>query len=262
MNSLNYLQQKVENAKALDFGTVFNQSIELFKKVWVQGLLLQIFALVIMLPFIIAFYVPFIGALMEQSRSGYVDPDSLNSAMFGGGSPMYILLFYVVIFVLSAIAALLYAGFYRIVKNMDHGETPNTSVFFYFFKGKYFGKGFLLMILASLISGVATMLCVLPVFYVMVPIMFFIPIFAYNPDLSIGDIVSVGFSLGNKKWLLTFGLVIVSAILIYILTIVTCGIGGLFLAAFIYLPIYIIYKEVIGFGEQDEIDEIGKIENI
>ena len=60
---------------------------------------------------------------------------------------------------------------------------------------KYFGKGFLLMILASLISGVAVMLCILAVFYVMVPIMFFIPIFAYNPDLSIGDIIS----LSRKK---------------------------------------------------------------
>lgn len=262
MNSLNYLQQKIQNAKDLDFGTVFNQAIELYKKVWVQGLLLQVFALVIMMPFIIMFYVPFISEIMKQSRSGNVDPEALNSMMYGGGSVAYILVFYLVIFALSAISALLYAGFYRIVKSMDHGLEAKTSDFFYFFKGKYFGKGFLLMILASIISGVAVMLCVLPVFYVMVPIMFFIPIFAFNPDLSIGDIISLAFNLGNKKWLLTFGLLFVSGIIVYILTIITCGIGGLFLAAFIYLPIYIIYKEVIGFGELDEIDEIGKIDNL
>ena len=262
MNSLNNLQQRIQNAKDVDFGTVFNQCIELYKKVWVQGLLLQIFALLVMMPFIIMFYVPFIGAMMEQSRSGNVDPDALSEIMYGGGSALYILLFYLVIFALSAISALLYAGFYRIIKAMDHGQEFQTSDFFYFFKGKYFGKGFLLMILASLISGVAVMLCVLPVFYVMVPIMFFIPIFAYNPDLSIGDIISLGFNLGNKKWLLTFGLLIVSAIIVYLLTIITCGLGGLFLAAFMYMPIYIIYKEVIGFGDLDEIDSIGKIENI
>ena len=33
------LQSRINNAKALDFGTIFNQSIELFKKVWVQGLM-------------------------------------------------------------------------------------------------------------------------------------------------------------------------------------------------------------------------------
>jgi len=261
MNSLNYLQQKIQNAKDLDFGTVFNQAIELYKKVWVQGLLLQVFALLIMMPFILMFYVPFINEIMEQSRTGNVDPEALNSMMFGD-SPMYILVFYLVVFALSAIYALLYDGFYRVVRSMDSGEEAKTSDFFYFFKGKYFGKGFLLMILASLISGVAVMLCILPVFYVMVPIMFFIPIFAYNPDLSIGDIISLSFSLGNKKWLLTFGLVIVSGIIVYILSIITCGIGILFLAAFIYLPIYIIYKEVVGFGELDEINKIGKIDNL
>jgi len=261
MNSLNYLQQKVQNAKDLDFGTVFNQAIELYKKVWVQGLLLQVFALLIMMPFIIMFYVPLFNQIMEQSRSGNIDPNSINEMMYGG-SPMYILVFYLVVFALSAISALLYAGFYRIIKTMDYGKEAKTSDFFYFFKGKYFGKGFLLMILASLISGVAVMLCVLPVFYVMIPIMFFIPIFAFNPDLSIGDIISLSFNLGNKKWLLTFGLLFVSGIIVYILSIITCGIGILFLAAFIYLPIYIIYKEVIGFGELDEINEIGKIENL
>lgn len=261
MNSLNYLQQKIQNAKDLDFGTVFNQAIELYKKVWVQGLLLQVFALLIMMPFIIMFYVPFFNQLMEQTRSGYVDPDSINEMMYGG-SPVYILVFYLVVFALSAISGLLYAGFYRIVRSMDNGEEPKTSDFFYFFKGKYFGKGFLLMILASLISGVAVMLCVLPVFYVMVPIIFFIPIFAFNPELSVGDIISLAFNLGNKKWLLTFGLLFVSGILVYILSIITCGIGILFLAAFVYLPVYIIYKEVIGFGELDEINDIGKIENI
>ena len=79
-----------------------------------------------------------------------------------------------------------------------------------------------------------------------------------QPKIILAGILSQFFLLP----LLTFGLVIVSGIIVYILSIITCGIGILFLAAFIYLPIYIIYKEVIGFGELDEINKIGKIDNL
>lgn len=255
------LQSRIQNAKALDFGTIFNHSIELFKKVWVQGLLLQLLIWVIMIPFLLIFYMPILAVMIEQSQSGYVDPDAMNEAFYGRG-PLYLLMFYLVIFLLSSVSAMLYAGFYRIVNKIDFDKEFQFAEFFYYFKGNYFVKGFLLMLLASLISFIAALLCVLPVFYVMVPIMFFIPIFAFNPDLSIGNIITLAFNLGNKKWGITFGLIIVSAIIIYILIFITCGIGALFFPAFVYLPIYIIYKEVVGFDELDEIQEIGKIENL
>lgn len=255
------IQSKIQNAKALDFGTIFNQSIELFKQVWVQGLLLQLLILVIMVPFMLIFYMPIIAIMIEQSQSGYVDPDAMNEAFYGRG-PLYILMFYLVIFLLSSVSAMLYAGFYRIVNKIDYKQEFQFSEFFYYFKGNYFAKGFVLMLLASIISFIAALLCLLPIFYVMVPIMFFIPIFAFNPELSIGNIITLAFNLGNKKWGITFGLIIVSAIIIYILIFITCGIGSLFLPAFLYLPIYLIYKEVVGFEELDEIEEIGKIENL
>ena len=259
--SLSDLQSRIQNAKALDFGTIFNQSIELFKKVWVQGLLLQLLVLVIMIPFLLIFYLPIFAVIIEQSQSGYVDPDAMNEVFYGRG-PAYILLFYLVIFVLSSVSAVLYAGFYRIVNKIDYNREFQFSDFFYFFKGNYFVKAFFLMILASIISFVAALLCVLPVFYVMVPIMFFIPIFAFNPELSISDIITLGFNLGNKKWGITFGLLIVTWIILVVLTMITCGLGSIFLSSFVYLPIYMIYKEIIGFEELDEIEEIGKIENL
>ncbi len=60
-----------------------------------------------------------------------------------------------------------------------------------------------------------------------------------------------------EKWLLAFGLIIISSILASIVGMILCGIGSLFTAAFVYHPVYIIYKEVIGFGGADEIDTIG-----
>jgi hypothetical protein len=51
-------QSKIANAGKMDFGTIFNQSIELFKKSWLQGFLMQLFVVILMLPFIIILYVP------------------------------------------------------------------------------------------------------------------------------------------------------------------------------------------------------------
>ena len=70
-------------------------------------------------------------------------------------------------------------------------------------------------------------------------------------------IVKASFKLGNKKWLLTFGLLFVSGLLAEIVGLLMCGIGILFTVAFVYHPTYLIYKDVIGFDEEHVIDEIG-----
>ena len=78
--------------------------------------------------------------------------------------------------------------------------------------------------------------------------------FAFNPELSVGDIVKASFKLGHKKWLLAFGLILVSLLLAQIVGMLLCGIGTLFTAAFVYHPTYLIYKEVIGFGSGDGVN--------
>ncbi len=61
------LQSRIQQAKALDFGDIFNKSIELFKKVWVQGLVMLLLTMVIMLPLYFIMYLPMIAA-------GIIDP--------------------------------------------------------------------------------------------------------------------------------------------------------------------------------------------
>ena len=58
MNSINILLEKIENAKSLDFGDILSESIELFKKVWVQGLVMLLLTLVILIPFYLIMYLP------------------------------------------------------------------------------------------------------------------------------------------------------------------------------------------------------------
>ncbi len=247
--TVDYITNKIDKAKALDFGNIFSEAIDLFKKTWVQGFIMQLFMLILMLPFFIIFYIPFVMMIITESQSGYSNPETFET-FFAGFSIIYIILFTAGILVLSAVSVCLNAALYRIIRDLDHGKDVKTNDFFYFLKSKYLSKAFVLVLLSMLISFVATMLCFLPVFYVMVPMTFFVTVFAFNPELTPSEIVKVSFKLGNKKWLLTFGLIIVSSFLASMVGFLLCGIGTLFTAAFVYHPTYLIYKEVIGFDDE------------
>ena len=255
--TLTEIKSKIETAREFDFGTIFNQSIELYKKSWVQGFLMQLIGMVIALPLIFLLYMPFITMIITQSESGQMDPDAFNS-FFAGLSILYIGFFVFGILIIAAISVALNAGFFRILKDLDHNRATTTSQLFYFFKAKYLGKIVGVMLIAVAISIPSALLCYIPLIYVIVPMSFFMAMFAFNPELGIGDIITLSFKLGNKKWLLTFGLLVVSYIAIMILTVVTCGLGSLFLSPFMYHPIYFIYKETIGFDDATELHQIGK----
>ena len=255
MNTIITLSEKINNAKALDFGTIFSASIDLFKKTWLQGFLLQLFTVIIMAPLIIILYVPLITMLIANAQSGNYGSETYSD-FFAGLSILYILFIIVGVFVLGAVSVALNAAFFRIMKKLDHDEQVSTSDFFYFLKGKYLRKTAVLVIASILISIPAALLCFIPLIYVMVPMSFFAIIFAFNPELSVGDIVRASFKLGHKKWLLTFGLMIVASLLSQIVGVLLCGIGALFTAAFVYHPTYLIYKEVIGFENDNEVETI------
>ncbi|WP_397445603.1 hypothetical protein [Polaribacter sp. R77954] len=256
MNSISFYKERINSAKNLDFGTMFNLIIELYKKVWVQGLLLFIFNVIIMLPIIILVYVPLIVASFARAESGDYSSDFMTD-FFTGFSFVYIVGILFLFIVLIALSAALIAGFYRIVNRLDFNHLVNTSDFFYFIKKKYILKLLVLMVVSMIIVALSALLCYVPLIYTMVPVSFFIVFFTFNPELSVGAIFELSFKLGTKKWLITFGLLLVIGIIVTIIGTITCGLGYFFLIPFSYLPIYIIYKEVIGFEETNEINEIG-----
>lgn len=257
MNTIDIINEKIRTAKDLDFGTIFGEAIELFKKTWVQGLLMQVFAFLIMLPVILVLYIPLITAAIAQEQSGGYDPEAMGG-VFAGFSILYMLGFIVAIVVLGAVASALNAGFYRVIKMIDHGETVVTKDLFHFVKGPHLSKFLVFMLISIVIAIPSALLCYIPLLYVMVPMSLFVPFYAFNSNLEIMDVVKASFKLGNKKWLLLFGLIIISSLLAQIVGMLACGIGVLVTAPFIYHPVYLVYKKVFGFGDNDEIKEIGQ----
>jgi hypothetical protein len=140
------------------------------------------------------------------------------------------------------------AHFFQVCKNEDMGSPKESGSYFTFLKGTNFSKVFMLSLATFGISLAALLLCYLPIFYVMVPLQLIIVIFAFNHELSVSDIITVSFKLGNKFWLLLFGLIIISS-LIAQLGVILCFVGLFFTAYFVHIPIYYFYKDTIGFND-------------
>jgi len=241
---------RVQHAKDLDFGDIFNKSIELFKKVWVQGLIMLILTMVIMIPLWFIMYLPLIAAGIIDSSAIYMSNELSVVLMI----PFGILVFVFAIFSM-VISFGMRAGFYRICKMKDLNEAGPDD-YFYYLKKPYLGKVIKLSLASFGIVLLATLFCVIPVIYVAIPISLMYVVFAMNPEMSVSDIIKSSFELGNKKWLLTFGLIIVAGLLSGIVGMLLCGIGVYITTSFSYLPVYYIYKESIGIDESDEMKQI------
>lgn len=249
MNSFESLLEKINNAKELDFGAVISESVDLYKKIWLKGFLVILFLMIG--GGIIGFVYALIGLAPENNLfSNGFELESLLS--FYSTNAIYSLPQTILI---SVLTIALLAAFYRICKQFVIGGGEKDD-YFYFFKKEYFSKVFMLGLIYTGIATLAQLLFLIPYIYVFVPLSYFSIVFANNPDLSEMEIVKASFALGNKKWLITFGTLFIAGIL-GMLGILACGIGLLFTVAIVYLPVFFIYKEVIGFEDTSEIDQIG-----
>ena len=254
MYAVQTILNKIQSSESIDFGDLFNESLGLFKKVWVQGLLLQLFSILIMLPFIISLYLPYFTLALDGGINQTMGSTELSRALIEeyGTSLIWI---YLLILLVSIVSSLLYLGFYRIIKEMDHGNPFVVTDFFYFFKSPVLGKAIVLLLAYTGIAILAALLCFFPLIYAIIPLMFMLPVFVYNSHLSTSEIIKVAFALGNKKWGITFLILMLNIILFYAVSFVTCGLGALFISCFLYLPQYIIYKKVIGFDTPESVTQ-------
>ena len=244
--NLTTLQQKIEKAPDLDFGDIFNNSIELFKKVWVQGFLVILLSALLIVPLIFVLYLPMVSI-------GLINPEFFeNNAEPSGWLIIPMIGFYVVFLIfVSVVGFLMRAAFYRICKNKDL-EIPDAEDYFYYFKKDYLGKAVLLGLMTAGISIVALLLCGLPMIYAAIPINFIPLFFAFNPDLSAKELLKASFKLGTKKWLLIFGLTIVAGFAAQVVGMFLCFVGVFVTASFSLIPQYMVYKKTIGFDEAEE----------
>lgn len=253
--TLNQFKNKVDTAPMLDFGDIFSRAIALFQKVWLQGFLMFILQFVSLMGLYFIVMIPLFASGFVLDGQQVDGNDALSFVIIG-----LIFLLYLVIIVVATILNLgLQAAFYRIVRVKDRNKETEAGINFgMFFKKRYLKKLTIFSLAYVGIIIAAYILCVIPIFYVIVPLQFALLVFAFFPDWSVNDIFTAGFKLGNKKWGVAFALLLVSGISAYIVGFLACLIGVYVTISFIFLPGYLVYKDVIGFTEdEDLIAQIG-----
>lgn len=250
------IQLRIANAKDLDLGTVIDECIQLYKKFWGQGLLtiLIISLLTIPIALLSSFLLEMFG-LVTPNEISFQDFQIEDLSGLFGFNLLYNIPFTIIT---TSIQIAVLGGFYRMIKIKDIDNSTKED-YFYFFKTEYFGKIIMLAIVYAAIGLVAQLLCFIPYIYAIVPMMYFSVMFAFNSEKSVEEIFKTCFLLGNKKWLVSFGSLIVCLIL-GMLGLIACVIGVLFTISIVYLPCYVIYKNVIGFDDESELDQIGKFQ--
>ncbi|WP_108867426.1 hypothetical protein [Aquimarina aquimarini] len=253
----NNLFERIDNSKPLDFGGIFSKSIELFKKVWVQGFIHVIIPLAIMLAmFVIMYLVVFVGGFGIVGFTGIfaenMDVDFDEDLVVGIVAVIYMILFallMLVVLIIPVSMTFAFTAHFFVVCRQSDMEMAEKTDYFMFLKGKYLRKTITLSLILIGIIVLACLLCFFPVIYVMVPIQLMMVIYAFNPDMSVSDLVKASFNLGNRTWLISFGLIFISIMLVQVLGYVTCGLGSFFISSFTYIPIYYIYKDSLGFED-------------
>ncbi|WP_166963247.1 hypothetical protein [Yeosuana marina] len=251
MNSIEELQSKINNAKSLDFGTIITETIEMFKQVWTKGLLVVLLIAISAVCISVLFTV--IGLVPKTDASIFTDGITWKTfTSFYSLNAIYSIPQTIIV---SALTLAFVGAFYRICYQMVT-EKNEEDDYFYFFKNGYFTKVLMLAIIYTAIATVAQLLFFIPYIYAFVPLSYFAVVLADNPQLSEMDIVKVSFALGNKKWLISFGTMFIAGIL-GMLGVIACFIGVFVTISIVYLPAFLIYKEVVGFDNVSEIDQIG-----
>ncbi len=240
--NFNALSNSIENSNPLDFGSIFSKSIDLFKQVWLQGFVIVILTFLTIIPFYVLIYIPLLIA-------GVTDPKMLKSEEVPPEIviPMVILIPLVFLGVMT-VSLLLNAAFLRICRNKDLNLSMSDDYFHYFNK-KYASKAFLLSLMILGLMALGLLACGLGIFYLVVPISLIPAFLAFDQELSAKEIVKSSFSLGNKNWLVIFGLIVIMG-LVAELGILLCFVGVFFTAMLAKIPVYFMYKDAVGFSSE------------
>lgn len=243
------LFDRIENSKNIDFGDILSKSFELFKKTWVEALLHSLITFLVILPFLLVIYIPlfpmYAGMLSNMGSSAEVQPFVENIS--GWMLFVWIIVIFFLSFLIQPFILSIAGNFLRVCKNKDLDQEAVTDGYFGLLK-KHFGKMVLLSLATMGIALLAALLCYLPIFYVMVPLQLILPVLAFNESMSVSEIIKASFKLGNKYWLILFGLIIVSSLLAS-LGILLCGIGIIVTSYYQYIVIYYCYKDSVGFDD-------------
>jgi hypothetical protein len=254
------VQTRIEEIKnegySFDFGEVFNQSIEHFKKIALMAGIVFILLTLISGAFVFGIMAVGFGI------SGFTD--TMTGFAMGSFSTVGMVAYMVVVVIISGLMAPIHAGLLNMVYLAAHGRDFSISTVFGYYQTKYFKELFLVAVLRTLLNTVISFALLstgvqfvgmLFTYLLMFFLMLSTPLIIFGECKAI-ESIKLSFMIVARQFFVLLALVIVSLIICCLGFIGLC-IGIFFTAPFIYATIYAIYDHIVGTDGADELDEIG-----
>lgn len=259
MNSdFNSIGQK---PKKINFGEVFNESWNLFSKVvGIGALAVAIFGIASIVVSQVLGAITglnYVQKEFQEQISGISDPDLLilevqNFYMDNMNPFITTSLLTSLIMILAFPLA---GGFMLVCREADKNGAANIGTLFEGFKPQYWGRLIVLGLIYFIISKIAFIFFVIPGIYVWVAAAIACP-FVMFTNLSGIDALKASFKMVNQNWFTVFQVLLVASI-IGLVGYLLCLVGRLVSYPFVLISIYMLYKHMIGFNNQD-ISKIGE----
>lgn len=254
-------QEKLEEIKRngynLEFGDVFNDSMEIYKKViWITG-----FAFFILMAAFLVLYFAIMAFFFTTDN--FINTMTEISLM--EGSVTFMAYTMLITIVLSVAISPMYAGVLQVCHNAKNNKEFDLSTIFIHYKTgsvkEIIISSLLIALTASLIADGLTLIGVPFLGSIFSYVIQFLTLFTI-PFIIFGNLkaipaIQASLTLISKNFLVIFGLMLVAVIIAFLGIIAIC-IGILFTLPIIYTTQYAIYNTAVGVKEHDELDDIGR----
>lgn len=246
---------------SLNFGEIFNEAWNLFTKTIGMGILAVIIYLIAsgLIGLVIESLTGFNAVTQgfAEDIQGISNPESMLYKLqeFYTENLNLILVSRLTTELILLLAFPLAAGFILVCREMDQKGYAGISTLFSTFKPEYWGRLMVLAVVYFVVSKIATMFFILPGIYVWTAACIACP-FVLFKNMNGVEAFTSSIKMVNKKWFDVFKLLFVAS-LIGVSGYLLCGIGRIATYPFVLVMVYMLYKNMVGFDE-DEISEIGK----
>lgn len=145
-------------------------------------------------------------------------------------------------------------GFLLVCREMDKTGSASASTLFEGFKPIYWANLIVLAFVYFVLSKIGTMLFLIPGIYIWVAAVLGCPFVMFQRKSGLEALKS-SVNLINRDWFKVFQILLVATLFGW-LGYLLCGIGRIVTYPFVFVTVYMLYKHIVGF-QDDQISKIG-----
>ncbi|AOW11402.1 DUF2189 domain-containing protein [Flavobacterium gilvum] len=252
--TLQRLQEIEKNGYQIDFGNIFNNAFENYKKIaFYAGLVLIIF-IILFIVLVTGILITSVGA---ETLTGELSPEKLKLENL---SDSKFLIISIISIITSSLLSPFQASFFKMALCGDRDEAFHVSDLFTYYKLPYASKIIISTLLISLISLAQAVLFTFIHFEFLGTVISYlisfitiltVPLIIFG-DLNISDAIKYSIVVVSKQPVVILGLVVVSVIG-GLVGIMGCCIGLFFTIPFVFSTNYAIYSGIVGIDVPEDI---------